>query len=52
MKARIELTPQIVSRVDDAFSVDAECEGFLHCHLERVISSSELMRSRFIRMLG
>lgn len=33
---RIDLTPQIVSRVDAALAVDEECEGFLQGNLEQI----------------
>ncbi|MER8881612.1 hypothetical protein NKH84_02325 [Mesorhizobium sp. M0902] len=34
--SRIDLTPQIVSRVDAALAVDEECEGFLQGNLEQI----------------
>ena len=33
---RIDLTPQIVSRVDSALAIDEECEGFLQGSLEQI----------------
>lgn len=34
--SRIDLTPQIVSRIDAALAVDEECEGFLQGNLEQI----------------
>ncbi len=35
-ESRIDLTPQVVSRVDTALAVDEECDGFLQGNLEQI----------------